>query len=116
MNCKSLTSIISEIEKPFRIENSVFAYTNPQLIVPNGTKTEYQVTEGWKRFANIVESSGIEGDVNCDNEVNELDVNDTVCYILGISPIVFNRSAADINKYNLVNATDIVLINNIINK
>ena len=55
--CSSLTSIISEIVKPFEIQNDVFSdYSKPTLMVPYGTKTAYQSTAGWKNFKNIVEA------------------------------------------------------------
>ena len=58
VRCSGLTSIVSEIEKPFVI-NECFdndTYTNAELIVPKGTKAAYQSTEGWNQFANIVEA------------------------------------------------------------
>ena len=53
-----LTTIVSEIDKPFKIENTVFngIPSDAQLIVPKGTKAAYQATEGWNRFTNIVEA------------------------------------------------------------
>ena len=59
--CSSLTTIVSEIDKPFMIDNSVFngIPSNAQLIVPKGTKASYQATEGWNRFTNIVEVGGV---------------------------------------------------------
>ena len=61
-DCSGLSSIVSEIEKPFAI-NECFdndTYTNAELIVPKGTKAAYQSTEGWKNFKNIVEAEGSE--------------------------------------------------------
>ena len=53
-NCSSLTTIISEIENPFTIDNSVFDFpSNAQLIVPKGTEEKYKVTEGWYKLYNI---------------------------------------------------------------
>lgn len=59
--CTGLTSVVSEIDKPFKIDNSVFngIPSNAQLIVPKGTKASYQATEGWNRFTNIVEVGGV---------------------------------------------------------
>ena len=58
--CSSLSTVISEIENPFAIDNSVFSgiASNATLIVPKGKKSIYQSTAGWNRFANIAESSG----------------------------------------------------------
>ena len=74
-------------------------------------KAKYQVTEGWNRFTNIIEVD--EGDANCDGVVNEADVNDAVSYVMGKSPNVIMRSAADMNNDNKIDAADVVLINNI---
>jgi len=55
--CRGLTSIKSEITDPFTIGEDVFSssYTEATLIVPYGTRAKYQATEGWNKFANIVE-------------------------------------------------------------
>ena len=60
--CKGLTTIVSEIEKPFEIcsdnYRSTFSddtYIVAELIVPYGTKTAYQNTEGWNKFTMITE-------------------------------------------------------------
>ena len=59
--CSGLTSIVSEIQDPFDIKNSVFdcfdkdIYATATLTVPAGTKAKYQSTYGWKEFVNIVE-------------------------------------------------------------
>ena len=62
--CKGLTTIISEIEKPFEIcsdnYRSTFSddtYIVAELIVPYGTKTAYQNTEGWNKFTMITEAA-----------------------------------------------------------
>lgn len=56
-----LTSVISEIENPFVIDNSVFNGTSSdvQLIVPKGKKTAYQSTSGWNVISNIFEAGEI---------------------------------------------------------
>lgn len=57
--CKSLTTIVSEIENPFEI-SGVFdseILANATLTVPAGTKSLYQSTVGWNQFQNIVEAS-----------------------------------------------------------
>ena len=56
--CSNLQSVISEIERPFTIDSSVFdsdTESNGQLTVPKGKKSVYQSTYGWKEFSNIVE-------------------------------------------------------------
>ena len=55
--CSSLTTIVSEIDNPFSVDNSIFngIDSNVLLIVPKGKKTIYQSTAGWNQFMNIVE-------------------------------------------------------------
>ena len=63
-DCIGLTSVISEIGKPFKIDNYVFygIPSDAKLIVPKGTKAAYQATEGWNQFTNIVEAGESEPD------------------------------------------------------
>lgn len=71
--CSSLTTIVTEIEKPFKIDNSVFngIPSDAQLIVPKGTKAAYQETEGWNKFTNIVEA-GEEPDLSGQIHINDI--------------------------------------------
>ena len=56
--CSELKDIISEIKTPFEIDENVFSvYSAATLTVPNGTKSAYQSTAGWKNFTNIKESA-----------------------------------------------------------
>lgn len=58
--CTGLTTITSEIEKPFDIDSWTFSdetYKNAELIVPKGTKAAYQATEGWNNFTKITEAA-----------------------------------------------------------
>ena len=76
--CSSLTTIVSEIEKPFVIDESVFnsydadIYTSATLIVPKGTKSAYQATEGWNQFTNIVEAGESEPDQPGQIHINDI--------------------------------------------
>jgi len=64
--CDGLNKVISQIEEPFDIEESVFSnydtstktrfFTNATLYVPKGTKSIYLQAEGWKEFKKIVET------------------------------------------------------------
>ena len=49
----NFSSIISEIEEPFAINENVFSNKNALLIVPEGKTAAYQATEGWNKFKNI---------------------------------------------------------------
>ena len=57
--CTGLTTITSEIEKPFGISIAFSdeTYNKAELIVPKGTKAVYQATEGWNKFAKITETA-----------------------------------------------------------
>ena len=71
--CTGLTSVVSEIDKPFKIDNSVFngIPSDAQLIVPKDTKAKYQSTPGWNRFTNIVEA-GEEPDPSGQIHINDI--------------------------------------------
>lgn len=57
-NCTSLTTITSEIKNPYAINENVFStYSTATLSVPAGTKSFYQSTAGWNKFARIIEYS-----------------------------------------------------------
>lgn len=60
--CSGLTSVISEIAKPFEISDNVFSdYSKPILTVPSGAKSAYQSTNYWNKFTSIVEKEASEG-------------------------------------------------------
>ena len=86
--CSSLTSIISEINRLFKIDDHVFysVPTNACLIVPKGEKTSYQSMSGWKKIKYIVEL-GEGGEIGQEFESNGLlftiSENKTDCVISG---------------------------------
>lgn len=82
--CSSLTTIVTEIEKPFKIDNSVFngIPSDAQLIVPKGTKAAYQATEGWNQFANIVEAGDAEPD-----QPGQIHINDILYKVTGMGEV-----------------------------
>ena len=51
--CSGLETIVSEIKTPFEIGS--IGDTSITLIVPAGTKADYQSTAGWSSFTNMVE-------------------------------------------------------------
>ena len=82
-----LMTIISEIENPYSITNNVFKEvpSYAKLIVPKGTKSKYQATDGWNRFTDIVEV-GEEGSVIEVDGVNyKIGRNNTVSVTSGTS-------------------------------
>ena len=60
--CFRLMTVTSKIEDLFSISDDTFAdvtYQFGTLIVPDGTKSLYESTPGWKNFRNIVEQSTV---------------------------------------------------------
>ena len=74
-DCPNIETIESYIKEPFPIKAfddvvKMFA----TLYVPTGTKAKYEATEGWKDFANIVESEALGiTRVILDGTVNQID-------------------------------------------
>ena len=105
--CNGLTSIISEIENPFAIDNSVFddVPSNTTLIVPKGKKSIYQYTAGWNQFTNIVENVGI-GDVFEANGIcYRIGENNTVAVTYNSNKFYGDLMIPDQIVYNGVNYT-----------
>ena len=76
-SCSNLTTIISEIATPFAINDiSSGYYSQITLIVPKGSKTAYQATDGWNNFTNIIEDG--EGGI-----VGQSFNSDGIKYIIG---------------------------------
>ena len=85
--CSNLKTITSEIEKPFAIPTNAFSsYTTCRLIVPVGTKADYQSTTGWSSFTDIIEP-GEGGNVGTNIEVEgihyKIGENNTVSVLAG---------------------------------
>ena len=55
--CNKLTDVVSMIQEPFKIDNSVFTSipNSAVLYVPVGTKEAYKSVGGWGSFADIIE-------------------------------------------------------------
>ena len=54
----NLTTIVAQIEDPFTVPDEVFStsiYSSATLYIPQGTKTKYEATSGWKNFYHIEE-------------------------------------------------------------
>lgn len=90
--CSSLISIISDIEKPFAIDEDVFTsndkdiYATALLIVPVGKRSDYMKADGWKKFTNIVEvgQGGYVGQTFSDNGISyKIGENFTVSVVSG---------------------------------
>lgn len=55
---KNIKKVVSASEDPISIDGTAFpgiVYLSSTLYVPSGTKSKYEITQGWKEFANIVE-------------------------------------------------------------
>ena len=90
-SCTGLTTIQSQIETPFELASDVFSsnsnekdvFTTAMLIVPTGKKATYLNTEGWKKFAKIVEV-GEKGTVFIVNNISyKIGDNNTVSVVAG---------------------------------
>ena len=69
--CSGLTFVVSEIQHPFQIDESVFRdiSSNATLQVPKGTKSKYKAFSGWTtNFKEIIEDTS--------EEVNDFIVDD----------------------------------------
>lgn len=88
-------------------------FENCILYVPFGTSGLYREAEGWCLFRNIHELPDGKlslGDVNCDSEVNNLDVNLIVSHVAGKFPSSFVWDAADINEDGEVDILDVAIL------
>ena len=87
-------------------------FTVDYIYVPKGCVTAYK--DAWSGpITDILEL--VKGDVNLDGEVTEDDVDALADYILGKAPGCFFKHLADLNGDGKIDATDIVIVNNIIN-
>ena len=73
--CDNLEKVTSKIAKPFAIYTDAFSYETyfeGTLYVPKGTVAQYEATNGWTNFRNIVEedSTTAINDVEADNTLN----------------------------------------------
>ena len=57
-NCNNLSYIISHINEPNKIVNSVFNQFNATLVVPVGATIKYKAIDTWKYFNSIMEMEG----------------------------------------------------------
>ena len=82
-NCSSLAKVVSEIKKPFAIDNSVFEGlpSKAELRVPIGTKAQYQATEGWNVFTNIIEDGGVGSEFEMDGIRYRVGLDNTVTIV-----------------------------------
>ena len=75
--CDNLSIVVSKIENPFSISNSVYTktiYDNATLYVPSGTIEKYKATEGWKDFVFIEELPDNPYDLNGDTKISTADI------------------------------------------
>lgn len=113
MFCR-LDTVTSMINTPFPINGNVFhndTKAEGVLIVPSSSIGLYSTTDGWRSFTNIEGFEGLTlGDINRDGKVNVLDLATLVNYIIGKTPPVFNREAANLWKDNTINVQDLVCL------
>ncbi len=113
--CFCLNSIVSlSINPPYLQNSSVFYSVNKNnciVWVPKGCLSAYKGANEWKDFANIVEISV--GDLNLDKQVDQDDLGALVKYVMGEKPEGFYEGLADINKDGHVDVADIVAFNSL---
>ncbi len=108
--CNALTSVEVNRREPLAINKNTFTnYTGATLYVPKGSRDSYMAADTWKLFGQIVEMSGIEGDVNCDGNVSVVDVMQLVNVILG-SGQSFPLTLSDVNHDGRISVTDVLII------
>lgn len=106
---KVLTRSVEEIT----VAERVFAGVDLEscvLYVPAGCYQKYRAAEGWNEFLHIREM--INGDINGNGVVNDLDREAIVNHIMGNSPEGFDVDAADVNKDGNVDVADVVEFTN----
>jgi hypothetical protein len=84
-DCTGLVTIMSEIEKPFKIESNVFKGipSDAELIVPKGTKSLYQEAAGWNKFTKITEAEFEVSEFSVDDIYYKVGENNTVSVTYG---------------------------------
>ena len=122
VNCNGLRNVFSYITDLSKVTsgNSMFSvyvagdnydYSGRTLHVPHGTADAYQADENWyPYFGSIMEI--VQGDVNCDLEVNIADVNATIDIILegnGYSIIADVNGDSEINIADINTLIDLIL-------
>ncbi len=84
-DCTNLEKIYSLSTEPFAFTDDAFTcysnkdyiYNKAFLYIPDGTKSTYRSTQGWSKFAKMVESSENKqktGDLNGDKLINVIDI------------------------------------------
>ena len=110
--CDNLTAVEVKRTEPLAINNNTFTnYTGATLYVPKGSRSAYMAADNWKLFGNIVELTGIRGDVNNDGYVTVTDVGMLVDAILGLSQGI-PLTPADMNEDGLITVVDVMSIVN----
>lgn len=115
--CSALTNIYSKSEIAPSMDNTNCfnnnTYNNAIVYVPIGAKRDYELTNYWNLFTNIVEMNMDEtppGDANGDGEVNITDISTLIDVILSGE----FSSASDVNDDGEINISDINAIIDII--
>ena len=123
-NGNSLSSVISHLQNPFDVDESVFGKyvrkgrsyyydtNDATLYVPKGTKAKYEALGGWNVFKDIREF--VIGDINDSGVADKQDVEPLAGAITSGSMEEINEGAADMNKDNIVDVVDVVLLINMV--
>jgi len=118
--CTSLERIVMLAAKPPLVEESGDVFPSSVLSkvileVPKGSKASYRSAEGWRLFANIVETGEVlKGDADGNGEVDVVDVMLIVNAILGLRSSALVVANADVDGNKAVDVGDAMRVGDII--
>lgn len=112
-----MNSVVAKMKKPIPISETTFScYYGATLYVPKGCKETYMATDGWSKFRNITEMTGVRGDVNQDGTTSISDVTMLVGIIMGKASMTTPVEVADMNDDGSLTVTDVNAIVSLILK
>ena len=93
---------------PLTIPDVFFGHSQVDyLYVPKGSKAAYMAADHWNHF-NVIEMTGVEGDLNFDGKVTVADVMMMVDIILGQESEFKPLFLCDIDGNNIVTVSDVM--------
>ena len=97
--CDNISKVFMECPTPIDLSSIVFSNKSATLYVPDGSKSLYEIAEGWKDFKEIVEQKV---------EVTEID--EIYCHELKINKGASVKASIKISDENLINAFEFNLV------
>ena len=97
-------------KKPLAIPDVFFGESEKDyLYVPKGSKAAYMAADYWNHF-NIIEMTGIEGDLNFDGDVTVTDVTILANVVLGKESEFVPITLCDLDNDNEITVTDVIYL------